>query len=1026
MSNVMRIIGVIEEAKKMKSGMVYKIYCPNMSCKFKIDPGDIYFHVRKGDTVNGLFEVVDSNNLKLVAKPFVELGSDINSIVTSLMSGTRKNFKICRGIYKKIEKSAGGKEYVLSYLDNMAESWIKNKNELMLFEVGTIGYEDMKIILNHWYKDRNCRRLYLLGLTKMEIDGCKMSCDKIYERCVSNPYSLPSIPLEKCDEIMSILGKNITDDLKDSGKIIKYLGHNCNNKFWCSTPLNFVKSKFDNYDKVSDVLKKEFKVVEDNQCLYLEYQHKIEKYVSEFISKKVLDQENFINKQKVTTISTLSDFQKEVVQGAIDHNICIITGGAGTGKCLGKGTKIMMADGNIKNVEDCKVNDLIMGPDISNNKQFQTHNFRRITSLARGTDIMYSIIINNKIGFQCNQHHILTLKSKCNISKFGNMYKATYYKNGKLRNNWFFDLKSADNFKRNFVDNFLFDIPLNQYIKHIENDEMFGSFHYMYVSKMYFENSNDIPNYNPYEFGKNIIPKNLSKLPDACKFDSFENRKKLLLGLLNYFGYKTVDKISLTIYNESLIEDIRYLASSLGYLAIVDNYNLNLYFGLCHFTIESIGYGNYYGFQLDGDGRFLLHNGLVTHNTTCIGQIVKNLELRNITYALCAFTGKAVSRMREVTNNSNTFTIHRLISMSRKSPKNYSLFGENKNFTYDHIIIDEASMVTSELFYDLIREYPNCKNITLVGDINQLEPIGWGCFFAQLIKSKSIPTYKLSSCYRVVTDSGDEDGIILNSNNMIKNTLKTFNFSITKNFNIFEGDVERVYDILYAFDEMNIDVSQIIVITPYNRWIDSINSKCQEIYHKNNKHVTDSRNTKWYVGDIVMLKENDYEIKVYNGERGTVVNIDSNSISVNFGTAGVHSFDLEPNTLVPHASRSVCKLTHAYSITVDKSQGSEWYYVVFFIPEQLESSSFLNKNRIYTAITRTKRACWCIVPDLEEFEISAAKKSPYRCENLYINLAKSLPLLEHHTDLPKQNNIPDIFSDLPDDYFDMGFDPDDF
>ena len=113
---------------------------------------------------------------------------------------------------------------------------------------------------------------------------------------------------------------------------------------------------------------------------------------------------------------------------------------------------------------------------------------------------------------------------------------------------------------------------------------------------------------------------------------------------------------------------------------------------------------------------------------------------------------------------------------------------------------------------------------------------------------------------------------------------------------------------------------------------------------------------------------------------------------------------------------------------LDKSQGSEWDFVIFYIPE-FNTGSFLNKNRVYTAITRTKRCCWCVVTDIDAFNAASVKPLGYRCENLARKLKSELPNMPAFRIPPLNQNLT-MTDDLPveviPDYADNGVDSDDF
>jgi exodeoxyribonuclease V alpha subunit len=450
-----------------------------------------------------------------------------------------------------------------------------------------------------------------------------------------------------------------------------------------------------------------------------------------------------------------------------------------------------------------------------------------------------------------------------------------------------------------------------------------------------------------------------------------------------------------------------------------------------------------------------------TGKTRVLSQILHNLELRNITYAVCSFTGKAVARIREVTKRRNPATMHRLIANSRKdktAPRvsSSSLEKIPESSEYEHLIIDEASMVTTELMYDFLLAHPNIKKITLIGDVNQLPPIGWGSMLLQLIKSQTIPTYYLTTNFRVYTSSGEKDGIILNANNIITNDDNyPFEFEQTSNFSIIEGPIERAFDIVKGCHAAGVTPDQIVILSPYNQSLEILNKTFQSIYDMGARSVTDSRKIRWMCGDRVMLTENDSEINVFNGETGTVKDVSSKSIIVDFGLSGIHEFLLEPThgntgyfqqgttgSYVKRGKkmdqvhdgeeggeedeRTVLRLSHAYALSIDKSQGSEWDFVILHIPE-FRRGSFLNRKRIYTAITRAKRGVWCTVPDLRLFNEAAVLPAPHRFENLDKRLKAVLPrikplimesenpALEMKGDLPKDLIIPDDYLDYDDD-----------
>jgi hypothetical protein len=399
-----------------------------------------------------------------------------------------------------------------------------------------------------------------------------------------------------------------------------------------------------------------------------------------------------------------------------------------------------------------------------------------------------------------------------------------------------------------------------------------------------------------------------------------------------------------------------------------------------------------------------------TGKSTTIREIIYNLEQRDISYAVCAYTGKAVARFREVLDSNVPMTLHLRIKKS-------------KNITFKHLIIDEASMVTLELFYKFVMCFNFPFSLTLVGDPNQLPPIGWGSFFSQLIESQTVPVYELFVNHRVYEVEDEKDGIVYNTKRMIEygkglsggslRMLKPMKFEQTANFIIKEGGLEQITAFATAFHKQGINPYELTIITPYNKDIELLNKSLQELYFGSNECVYDSRGKQWYVGDRVMMIKNDYKINVMNGEEGKISEIDATQVKVKFGAGREYQFPLEPDPKKKNygwsqekgskhdsddedeltEKRTVKILIHSYAISCHRGQGSEWNYVIVYLPHDRTNFSFINKNLIYTALTRAKRALF-FIGNISELEASTTRNLPYRCEHLSKRLLDRLPIIE--------------------------------
>lgn len=752
------VSGVVTSVQPYQPGKPtqFRINCPNIKQNFDV-VCELFCPVREKDTIYALCMMGHDGKLHVQKPPFVQPAMDKDSILQCIMRCLRCGFGPAVKTFQVFSQRAQGDDNVIPFLSGLAQSWNDTHNPEIIFLLEPIDSDDVKKLLAWWHKERNIRRLYLFGLSKKEINACRMTCDAIYQACMTNPYTVPAIPMEKCDAILDRLNKRPTVEQRTCGQIIRVMWRNLNEAGWTGNPTRNLAKQFPNLSQHAEMLKNEYGVVAEMETAYLKFPHTVETFIADYITNMVktdpvqydtpLDQAitlpdgRVIERISVHLTMSASEDQRHAVQGAMDHNLCVITGGPGCGK------------------------------------------------------------------------------------------------------------------------------------------------------------------------------------------------------------------------------------------------------------------------------------------TTVLGQIIHNLEMRGVPYVTCSFTGKAVARIREVTKKRNPSTIHRLIANSRKDKmdkRSNSFEKEMDVADYEHIIIDEISMVTTELLYELLRAYPKIKRLTLIGDDNQLPPISWGSLFSQIMKSKTVPTYRLTTNFRVYTQDGERDGVILNANALIAHESEfPFEYVATTNFSLIEGPVERVHDIIKACYRANLKAHQVVVLCPYNKDLPGLNRAFQEIYNEGARSVTDSRGIRWMVGDRVMLTENDADIGVYNGESGTIRDITDKALLVDFGYSGVHEFLLEPtregrNYYQQAASgngyhqgrrtdevmdgdegeyddeRTVKRITHSYAITVDKSQGSEYDFVILYISE-FNTGSFLNKNRIYTAITRTKRCCWVCTPDTSALEATSVKSLPYRCDNLGRRLRVTLP-----------------------------------
>lgn len=402
-----------------------------------------------------------------------------------------------------------------------------------------------------------------------------------------------------------------------------------------------------------------------------------------------------------------------------------------------------------------------------------------------------------------------------------------------------------------------------------------------------------------------------------------------------------------------------------------------------------------------------------TGKTSVLTEILRQLEKVNIKTAYGAYTGKAVARIRKKTGRQNARTLHRMIKDQsiRDTVKNQDMteLTEKQKRALEQeepecLIVDEASMLTTGLMAEIISTFRNIKKVVLIGDNNQLPPIGHGALFEQLLISRKIPLVKLTTNFRISCPDGSQNGILVNARQIINHRVgEPFQFVPGNNIYFQQGNMDNLKAIIGHYASSGIDPQNIIFITPFNRDIDEINLEAQKRFDKGSARVVDSRGNLWVVGDQVIMTENDYDIDVFNGESGVIVSVDKDKIVVDFDDGRVYDFPLEiPNSPDENFAfetdefeyqRSVKKLKLAYSLTVHKSQGSEWKDVVFYIPSTAKPGEFLNKLLIYTAITRPQQKILIIYDNFFTLQHASVARPRRRLDGLAERLS-SLPDLQ--------------------------------
>lgn len=399
------------------------------------------------------------------------------------------------------------------------------------------------------------------------------------------------------------------------------------------------------------------------------------------------------------------------------------------------------------------------------------------------------------------------------------------------------------------------------------------------------------------------------------------------------------------------------------------------------------------------EGALTYHISVITGGagcgkTTLIKQLVKNLNYRKKDFLLTSFTGKAVLRIKETLGEdvqNCCFTLSRLIYKK----KNYQHIPKFK-----YLIVDEASMVSSDLIYNFMKYFTHSYSIILIGDCNQLPPIGLGAFFSEVIKSEKVPIFKLTENKRIIIGKGGNNrglsNILINANRLIdkeRNLKDPFEFRTSMGFEMIEGGIDKCKSYLGALQKKGVKKEKITILTPFNKDIPAINKYAQSIYSE--ELGCEFANVKYHIGDRVMQTLNIYNenFEVMNGEEGYITELTGEYLRVQFSPTKIidYLWKIGSEEFVNEDEQTgekefiVSDLKHSFCKTVHKSQGSEYDFVILYVPKYLGGGDFININLLYTAITRTKKKIW-VIGNLATIEKGCSKKLQILYQKLSVRL----------------------------------------
>ncbi|GAC1404875.1 MAG: ATP-dependent RecD-like DNA helicase [Ktedonobacteraceae bacterium] len=350
----------------------------------------------------------------------------------------------------------------------------------------------------------------------------------------------------------------------------------------------------------------------------------------------------------------------------------------------------------------------------------------------------------------------------------------------------------------------------------------------------------------------------------------------------------------------------------------------------------------------------ILTGGPGTGKSTSIRALLMLLRQRKIEVAMAAPTGRAAKRLAEATG-CEAKTLHRLLEYAPHD--NTYQRNEANPLPYQFVIVDEFSMVDILLFYNLLKALPKDAHLLLVGDADQLPSVGPGNVLRDLLRSEAIPTVRLTELFR----QAQQSKIIVNAHRINAGQMPNTKIEATSDFFFMAEEdpvraqklildlVQRRLPARYHFNPM----TDIQVLAPMYKGPVGVTSLNEELQARLNPSAI--AQVEWggnvlRVGDKVMQIRNNYDKGVFNGDVGWI-----RAINRENATVKVEFVEEAGPLYVSYEFHELDELTLAYATTIHKSQGSE--YPAIIVPLVVQHRMLLQRNLLYTAITRAKRFC---------------------------------------------------------------------
>ena len=362
-------------------------------------------------------------------------------------------------------------------------------------------------------------------------------------------------------------------------------------------------------------------------------------------------------------------------------------------------------------------------------------------------------------------------------------------------------------------------------------------------------------------------------------------------------------------------------------------------------------------------GLLMITGGPGTGKTTILNGILSLLGQMQLRCVLAAPTGRAAKRLTEVTGEEAS-TIHRLLEASVDPHTGKMVFVRDAGnpIQADAVIVDEMSMVDVQLLYSLLQAIPQGKRLILVGDPDQLPPVGPGFPFSDMLRAGVLPGVRLVEIFR----QAQKSLIVMNAHRVNQGQMPELKVTSSDFFFLRRQTEEQLASTIRDLcttrlpKNMGIPPEQIQVLCPTRKGgvgTIALNQLLQQALNPASPEKKEHQSGQFLFreGDRVMQIRNNYDILwkkldgsavgtgIFNGDMGVITSIDSNqeTMTIVFDDRQAQYDFTQLNELEP-----------SYAVTVHKSQGSEYRAVI--LTAWNASAYLLSRSILYTAITRAR------------------------------------------------------------------------